>query len=165
MNNTMKYENVLPEDFDGVFKFTNWTDEEFVGKWGNVEYRFPAQSTSPMIMPFSPLEIQNIRKKFAKDLAEQQFFKSKEYKRFISQEKNPDGSVRLNSIHQAGSYSDSELTENIQRCLAPLPVSKVIVTESKKADIADKLSVNNKGVPNTTVLDENTSLREKALNS
>lgn len=158
----MKYEPVLPEDFDGVFRFTNWTGEDFVGKWGGVEYRFPKLSTSPMIMPHSPLEIQNIRKKFAKDLAEQQFFASKEYKRLQGQERNPDGSVRLNGIHQAGTYSDNELTSYIQRCLEPLPVSKAIVTESAKMNLEDKLSKNNDGVSNTTVVKEGSSLVKKA---
>ena len=79
----MKYETVLPPDFDGVFRFTNWTKEDFVGIWGSKEYHLPALSTSPMVIPdHSPLEIQHIRKKFAKDLAEREFYKSAKYKAF-----------------------------------------------------------------------------------
>jgi len=66
----MKYETTLPEDFDGVFRFNNWSNADFVGGWGGKKYIFAAETTSPMVIPeHSPLEIQYIRKKFAKDLA------------------------------------------------------------------------------------------------
>ena len=162
--NIMKYESVLPEDFDGVFRFTNPTDEDFIGKWGGKEYRYPAQTTSPMIIPeHSPLEIQNIRKKFAKDLAEQQFFKSKGYAHYLKQEKNDDGTPRLNSIHQSATYNLSDLTPFIQQCLKPLPVSKALVTEMTKDKLEDKLSRDEEGALNTSVVDKKTSLREKAF--
>lgn len=161
----MKVETVLPEDFDGTFKFTNWTDEEFVGVWGKKQYHFPSLSTSPMIMAdYSPLEVQNIRKKFAKDLAEREFFKSQAYKeRFMSQERNPDGSPRLNSIHQAGTYSLDTLTPFIQRCLEPLPISKADVTIAAPDKMEDKLSRNEEGELNTEAIDKKTSLKKKAL--
>jgi len=58
----MKYETSLPEDFTGVFYFTNWSNEDFVGKWGGKQYTFAAETTSPMVIPeHSPLEIQHIR--------------------------------------------------------------------------------------------------------
>lgn len=165
-NNIMKYETVLPEDFNGVFTFTNWTNEDFVGIWGGKEYHFPKESTSPMLIPeHSPLEIQHIRKKFARNLAEREFYKSKEYGKLKAQEVNPDGTPRLNGIHQGGSYSLNELTPYIQKCLEPLPVSKVTVTPAKKEDIADKLTRNEEGELNTEVVDKKTSLRQKALNS
>ncbi len=160
----MKYENVLPEDFDGVFRFTNWTNHDFIGKWGGKEYLFPSETTSPMVIPDqSPLEIQYIRKKFAKDLAEQEFFKSAAYSKFMAQERNPDGTPRLNSIHQGGTYSLDELTVYIQKCLEPLPISKAIVTETVKENIEDKLTRNDDGVLNTEAIDKKTSLRAKAL--
>src|SRR5882672_7900700 len=106
----MKYETILPADFDGVFRFTNWTDEDFEAKWGGKVYVYLAKTTSPMVIPeHSPLEIQNIRKKFAKDLAEKEFFKSKGYKTFLADERNKDGTARLNSIHQAVAYTINDL--------------------------------------------------------
>ncbi len=160
----MKYETVLPEDFNGVFMFTNPTEEDFIGKWGGKEYRYPAQTTSPMIIPeHSPLEIQNIRKKFARDLGEQQFYKSDKYKLMVKQEKNDDGTPRLNSIHMAATYTMSDLTSFIQQCLKPLPVAKAIVTEMEKDRLEDKLSKNDDGELNTVAIDKKTSLKEKAF--
>lgn len=162
--NIMKYETILPEDFNGVFQFTNWSEEDFTGKWGGREYTFPKLSTSPMIIPeHSPLEIQNIRKKLAKDLAEREFFKSKEYARFKAQETNADGTPRLNSIHMAGTYSLDSLAPYIQRCLEPLPVSKAFVAEAPKPKLEDALSKDDEGNLRTQVVDSKTSLREKAL--
>lgn len=162
----MRYETVLPEDFDGTFRFTNWTDEDFIGKWGSKEYRFPAGTTSPIVMTNqTPLEIQSIRKKFAKDLAEREFFKSQQYAKFASQEKNSDGSARLNSIHMAGTYSLDTLAPFIQRCLEPLQVSKAEVTETPKDNLEDKLSRNEAGEINSVVVDKKISLKKKALES
>lgn len=159
-------ESSLPADFDGVFRFTNWSNEEFVGMWGSKEYHFPANSTSPIVIPeHSPLEVQHIRKKFAKDLAEREFFKSTNYAKFKSQETNNDGSPRLNSIHQAGQYSTAELAKLIQRCLEPLPVSRATVTEAPKEKVEDKLSRDEDGQLRTEAIDKKTSLRDKALNA
>lgn len=163
-NNIMKYETMLPEDFDGVFKFTNWTDEDFIGKWGGKEYKFPKLTTSPMIIPdHSPIEIQHIRKKFAKDLGEREFFKDAKYRSLQKQERNSDGSPRLNSIQQAGTYSIETLTPFIQKCLEPLQAARATVTDAPKQNIEATLSRNDKGEINTTAIDSKTSLREKAL--
>ncbi len=160
----MGYETMLPEDFNGVFYFTNPTDEDFIGVWGKKEYRFAAQTTSPMIMPeYSPLEIQNIRKKFAKDLGQIQFFKSAEYNKFYKQEHNDDGSAKLNSIHQAGQYTDNDLASFIQKCLDPLPISKAVVTEAPSVKLEETLSRNEDGELNTEAIDRKASLRDKAL--
>lgn len=160
----MQVEHILPEDFDGVFKFTNWTDEDFSGKWGNKEYIFKAKTTSPMFIPDqTPIEIQQIRKKFAKDLAEREFFKSQEYNRFMSHERNPDGTPRLNSIHGAIAYSIETLAPYIQKCLEPLPVEKAIVKEASHEKLEDKLSRNEDGELNTEAIDRKTSLKEKAI--
>jgi len=165
-NDVMKYENVLPEDFNGVFNFTNWSDEDFAGKWGNKEYLYLANSTSPMVIPeHSPLEIQQIRKKFAKDLAEREFFKSAEYKRLQGQERNNDNSPRLNSIHQAGTYNMNDLTPFIQRCLEPLPITQAKVTVVDNEKLEDKLSRNDEGELNSEAIDKKASLRDKALKS
>jgi len=162
--NILQYENTLPENFDGTFRFTNWTDEDFIGKWGGKEYKFPAKSTSPIIMTnHTPLEIQSIRKKFAKNLAEREFGKTDSYKRLVNQEKNNDGSPRLNSIHQAGTYSIETLAPLIQKCLEPLQLSKVIVSDAPHQPLEEKLSKGDDGTPNTVALDKKTSLRKKAL--
>lgn len=162
--NILDYENVLPEGFDGTFRFTNWTEEDFVGKWGNKEYTFPAGTTSPILMTnHTPLEIQQIRKKFAKDLAEREFFKSQAYAKLHAQERNADGSPRLNSINQAGTYSLDQLAPFIQKCLVPLPVAKAVVKDAVVTPIEDKLSRNESGEINTVVVDRKSSLRKKAL--
>lgn len=163
----MKFESVLPTDFDGVFRFTNWTDEEFVGVWGKKEYHFAANATSPMIIPeHSPLEIQHIRKKFAKDLAQREYFKNQNYEHLRQQEgEKIDGMIqpRLNSIHQAGSYTLEDLKEGIQKCLKPLEIKRASITESKQIPIEQKLSKNDEGGLNTVAVDKKTSLRDRAL--
>lgn len=162
----MKFEPVLPADFDGVFRFTNWTDEDFVGVWGGKQYHFPAQSTSPMFIPdHSPLEIQHIRKKFAKDLAEREFPKSVAFGNLMKQERNNDGTPRLNSIHQAATYTINELTPYIQKCLEPLTITQATVTVAPKDKIEDKLTRNDDGELNTTAIDQKTSLKAKALSA
>lgn len=163
-NNIMEYERILPEDFDGTFRFTNPTDEDFVGKWGGKEYIFPAQTTSPMIiLNQTPLEIQQIRKKFAKDLAEREFFKSAQYANLMKQERNPDGSARAGSIHAAGTYSLDDLTPFIQACLKPLPVAKARVQDAPTIQMEEKLSKNEDGELNSQAVDKKVSLRKKAL--
>lgn len=162
--NIMEFERTLPEDFDGTFRFTNWTDEDFIGKWGSKEYIFPKYSTSPMIiLSQTPLEIQQIRKKFAKDLAEREYFKSSSYANLLKQERNNDGSPRLNSIHQAGTYSLEALTPFIQRCLEALPTAKAIVQDSPLEPLENKLSRNESGELNSEAVDKKISLKKKAL--
>jgi hypothetical protein len=163
-NSIMKYETTLPEDFTGIFHFTNFSEEDFVGKWGGKEYHYPAQSTSPMVIPeHSPLEVQHIRKKFAKDLSEREYYRSESYSKLLNQERNPDGSPRLNSIHQGGSYSIDQLTPLIQKCLEPLPVTRAKVTVAEKPNLEETLSRNEKGELNTKAIGEKESLRDQAL--
>lgn len=160
----MQYQPVLPTDFDGTFRFTNWTNEDFVGKWDNKEYHFPAGTTSPiLIVDKTPLEIQSIRKKFAKDLAEREFYNSTSYTNLKSQEKNNDGSARLNSLHMAGSYSIDALAPFIQRCLEPLKVATAVVSSAKVDPLENKLSRNEEGELNTQAVDKKVSLKKKAL--
>lgn len=159
----MKVEAVLPADFDGVFRFTNWTADDFVGIWGGNEYSYPATSTSPMIIPdHSPLEIQHIRKKFAKDLAEREYTKSSHYTNLQKQERNPDGSARLGGIHSAGTYTINELQPYIQRCLEPLTITNATVTTTVKVKMEDKLSRDDEGNLVTEAIDKKASLRAKA---
>jgi hypothetical protein len=165
----MKYETTLPNDFTGVFYFTNPSDEEFVATWNSKQYHFPAQSTSPMIMPdHSPLEIQHIRKKFARDLAEREFFKSPRYEQMRRAEgEKVDGVVipRLNSIHQGVPYSVGDLKPYIQACLKPLEQARAFITPAPRVkDMERVLSRDdNTGELNTVAVDKKLSLTQRAL--
>lgn len=162
--NIMKYENVLPIEFDGTFKFTNWTDEEFVGVWGKKNYHFAANSTSPMLMSeHSPLEIQHIRKKFAKDLAEREFYKGDKYQFFMKQERNNDGTAKLNSIHQSVAYTLEDLKDGIQKCLRPLEIKRAFVETTREVPLEQVLSRNEDGELNSMAVNQRTSLKERAL--
>lgn len=105
--------------------FTNPSEEDFTDKWNNIEYTFPAGKTSPMIISGeAPEAVQHIRKKFAKNLALREFFKSSRYK-------------ELSAMVGLGSFNeDNELTEYIQRCLNELPIepakTKVLPRDSEK---------------------------------
>ncbi len=161
--NIMKYETTLPVDFDGVFKFTNWSDSEFVGTWNKKQYHYAANATSPMIISdHSPLEIQHIRKKFAKDLAEREFFKGTRYEAMRS----PEGSMgnrTMSGIHTASAYTMDDLKEGIQACLKPLEIKRAAITEVTEMPMEEKLSKNEDGALNTVALDKKASLRARAL--
>lgn len=162
-DNIMKYERVLPEDFDGVFRFTNWSDAEFVGVWGKKEYHYAANSTSPMIIPeHSPLEIQHIRKKFAKDLAEREFFKGQKYESMRSPE-GVLGNRTMSGIHTAATYTLTDLADGIQKCLKPLEIKKAFISKAEEVPMEDKLSKDEDGNLHTVPVDKKTSLRERAL--
>jgi hypothetical protein len=162
-DNIMKYESVLPADFDGVFKFTNWSDTEFVGVWGKKEYHFPPKATSPMIIPeHSPLEIQYIRKKFAKDLSEREFFKGTRYEMLRSPEGTM-GNRTMSGIHTASTYTLDDLKEGIQACLKPLEIKRAFVETVQEMPMEDKLTKNEDGALNTVAIDKKATLRARAL--
>lgn len=166
-NSVMKHDKFLPEDFDGTFKFSNPSDEDFIGVWGQKQYLFPAGTTVPLIMvDHTALEIQHIRKKFAKDLAEREFYKSKEYKVLKGQE-GTSGNRNFNSIHQAATYTLKDLEPFIQKCLAPLPVSNLLskATKPLSQETEEKIHRKDDGSPTTEAIDKKTSLRKKALES
>ena len=163
----MKYEPVLPTDFDGTFKFSNPSDEDFIGTWNKKEYLSPAKSTVPILMAeHSPLEIQHIRKKFAKDLAEREFYKSQAYKGLAEQEGKP-GNRTFSGIHQAATYTMSDLETYIKQCLIPLPES---ILTSKPAsmpnlNVEEKIHRNDDGSLSTEAISDKVSLKQKALES
>lgn len=172
-DNIMKFESMLPEDFDGVFRFTNPSKEDFIGKWGGKEYLFPAESTVPMIIAeHSPLEIQHIRKKFAKDLAEREFYKSREYAALKKQE-GPFGNPTFNSIKQAAAYTESDLVPYIQKCLIPLAPAQILSRPAEPVvDVESKLKKADDGTPVTEVVaggqnwqQSKASLKQRALNA
>lgn len=103
-------------DFDGVFRFTNNTAEDFVVLWDNKEYVFQAHTSSPLIIRGETLEnIQEIRKKFAYKLAEREFFKSQTYYDMVEQGNKSAGGVPP--------IPDPKILEPwIEECLVPLPI-------------------------------------------
>lgn len=140
--------NVLPDDFDGIFRFTNWTNKEFVAKWDSKEYTFPANRTIPLIIQTAtPVEIQSIRKKFAKELAIEVFYKSDKFKAMDnpSQGKRPP------------LYTDEDLAQYIQKCLEPLPIAKAKVKALDK-DSEDNYKKDRSGKNISRVLQEDESL-------
>lgn len=140
----MKEESVLPSDFDGVFRFTNFTDVDFSAKWGNVEYTFPAMKTTPMVIPnATPVEVQHIRKKFAKELAIREFYKTPKF-------------IGMNNVTPGGVpalYTDSDLIPFIQKCLEPLPIAQVKAKRLPKTFDESKLRTDEEGNPVTEVID------------
>lgn len=141
-------ENILPEDFDGVFRFTNWTDRDFTARWDKIEYTFPANKTSPMVMNFTPSEIQNIRKKFAKELAVREFYSTDKFKELNKHV--PGGIPAL--------YTDTDLTPFIQKCLEPLPIQNAKAKMLPKDNLELKNRQDDEGNPITVPLDAKKSL-------
>lgn len=140
--------NVLPENFTGVFTFTNGSDEVFVSKWNSVEYTFPANSTVPLIIPGeTPEGVQAIRKKFAREFAEREFYKSERGMKMEGKEAGPRPAL----------FTDAELAPHIQKCLEPLTPSQATVKVIKENTDA-VFTRDNKGKPRTRVLEEGDSL-------
>lgn len=151
----MKPSSTLPEDFDGFFYFTNDSDDEFIGTWGSKEYHFEPRSTSPIIIPTeTPFNIQQIRKKFARDWAEREYGNSQAFENLRALEHNPDGTPRLNSFHTANQYSEIDLVEYIQRCLKPLPKARIAITDVESVPIESKLTVDESGALNSAAIDD-----------
>lgn len=158
-----KFETILPEGFDGTFKFTNRSEEDFIGQWGGRGYLFPAGKMTPMVIyDATPLEVQNIRKKFARDYAIREFFKSKKYEEYRGQEGGM-GHRTMNSIHQAAQYNDSDLEPYIQQCLQPLPQAAPTMMELPRENIEEFLARDEDEQIITQAVDKKTSLRKKAL--
>lgn len=115
----METEKVLENDFDGVFRFSNNSDEDFKVLWNNKEYTFAAKSRSPMIiMGESPENVQEIRKKFAFKWAEKEWYKSAEYER-----------MKKMGAGLPPTRDDKVLEPLIQMCLDPLPAAKVTIKD------------------------------------
>lgn len=117
-------DELMSLDFDGVFRFTNDSDEDFITLWNNKEYTFPAHKTVKLVIPDESLEnIQEIRKKFAYRWAVREFYKSKEY---IKMSKMGNG--------LPPTYAEKILEPDIQKCLTPLPEVAIKVKQGKKDD-------------------------------
>lgn len=109
-----KDEFTIPEGFDGVFRFTNPSDEDYYGTWNKVQYYFPKKKTVPLIVPNETLEsVQHIMKKFALELSTREFHKAEKFKNM--ERLTPPGSGLV-----PAPYSDMELKEYADQCLIPL---------------------------------------------
>lgn len=133
-----KFQQILPNDWNGKFPFTNDSDDDFIFTWAKKDYQFPARSTVDMMrMNFNatPLEVQQIRKFAAKKWAEREFFKSSKYQSMRAMEgtKDENGVIipRLQSIMAAPSYTESDLKSYIQECLTPLPEAEAKVADAE----------------------------------
>ena len=137
MKSTKNEVEDYPEDFDGVFKFTNATDEDFVTLWNNKEYTYPAGKTVPMVISNATLEeIQQIRKYFAKRLAEREYFKSKEYKKIKNGTANPNGGGTL----VPSMFNEELLQPWVNQCLTPLPMGRATVNTLPSEELPIKAS-------------------------
>lgn len=124
-------------DFDGIFRFTNATNEDFDFRWNNIIYTYPAGQTVPMIIKNESLEnVQQIRKYAAKALAEREFFNTKGFKESRNGLKNKD--MGRNVV--ASSYNENQLQPWIDQCLKPLPAGKAIVKKLPSEDMQLKAS-------------------------
>jgi hypothetical protein len=159
--NVMERVKMLPENFDGIVRFTNWSDEDFTGRWNSKDYFFKANTTSPLFIPeHSPLETLNIVKKFALDLAVREWGKSQWTKDALKRERNADGSPRTQGMGGAASYSVDQLSPLIQKGLYLYPSSKAQMSEVEKVKIEDKLHRDDDGKIVTKAIKKGASMRE-----
>lgn len=128
--------NEANSEFSGVFMFTNPMKRKWVHLWNNKEYSFEPESTSPLIIQNETLEnIQEIRKRFAKDNAIERLYEGeKVYAR--------DGKTVVFDYKKAKemgngippTFDEKILEPMIEECLKPFPIKKVGVKEGKKID-------------------------------
>ena len=136
----------ITNEFDGVFRFTNATDEDFKVLWNSKEYTFPAGTSSPMIIANESLEnIQEIRKKFAYKLAVREFYKGKVYK---------DMSKMGGGLPPT--FDEKILQPWIDQCLVPLPRAQAVVKEvpKKPTNIKASKAISEKDNPNYVFKDD-----------
>lgn len=116
------------EEFDGVIKASNPSNEDFVFLWNNKEYTFPARTRCPMIIENESLEnIQEIRKKAALKYAQRELAKSKAFKAI---EKEASKHIT------PATYDEKLLQEYVDQFLAPLPIGMATVRAIPKRNIA-----------------------------
>lgn len=123
-------EQEINEDFTGVFYFTNPTNKDRTRLWNNKEYTFPAESTVPLIILSEPLEnVQEIRKRFAKDLALERVYEG---------EVTPSGYDYMKAKEMGGgmppTFDEKILEPFIQECLKPFPIKRAAVKTGAKID-------------------------------
>lgn len=142
----------LPEDFNGVFYFTNPTDTEFISYWNSVQYTFPASKTVPLIIPDeTPLGVQEIRKKFARELATLMFYQSDKYK--IREGSAPPASGKNPAI-----FTEADLAPYVQRCIEPMPLAQATSEKVEIDQTERKMRTDENGKRRTKVLKGDESL-------
>lgn len=147
--------SILPQDFDGVFRFTNASSEDFTAKWGGIAYTYPAMKTTPMIIPgATPEEVQHIRKKFAKELAVREFYKTPKFQGMNTSNLDKNGQPTGGT---PATYTDADIAPFVQTCLEPLPLAHAKIEVLPKDDDS-KLRKDNRGRNVTKVLNEGESL-------
>lgn len=132
----MENEKFGNEFFTGVFYFTNATEEDFAHLWNSKEYTFPAGTSCPLIIPNETLEnIQEIRKRFAYDLAVREFYKGKEY-------------IRMSKMGNGlpPTFDEKLLQPWIDQCLSPLPKAIAKVKQGKKSPKDDEQNYTSKAL-------------------
>lgn len=145
------------KEFDGVFRFTNPTDEDFKFFWNSKEYTFAAGKMTPMILANETLEsIQEIRKRAAFQLATREFYKGK----------IKDGSgksykdmVKMGNKSAGGTppiFDEKILEPMIESCLTPLPIAKVSVRDvvKKQGKFKASKAISDKDNPNFIFKDD-----------
>jgi hypothetical protein len=161
--NVMERVKMLPENFDGIVRFTNWSDEDFTGRWNSKDYEFKANSTSPLFMvDQTPLEMLNICKKFALDLAVREWGKSQWTQDALKRERNADGSPRFQGMGGAATYSIDQLAPLIQKGLYIYESSKAKVTEALRPKIEEKLHTDDEGKQVTKAVKKGASMDQLA---
>jgi hypothetical protein len=114
----MDTNELMNKDFDGVFRLTNPSDEDFTALWNNVEYLFPAGKRVAIIIPNETLEnIQEIRKRFAYRLALREWYSNNI--------KTDDGKT-YKQLSKMGNgipptFDEKVLEPFIEKCLTTLP--------------------------------------------
>ncbi len=115
---------VKPSEFNGTWIFSNPDTEDFTGIWNGTSYTFKAMSTSPFyIIDANPIETQEIRKQFARKLAERMFGKTKRYEKL---EKDGEGKP----VPRFYDYA-VEIQPFVDQCLKPLPKAEITVTKTE----------------------------------
>lgn len=143
----MTQEIQIDEDFDGVFRFTNPMEREYVHLWNNKEYRFPPRSRVPLIIMGEPLEnIQEIRKRFAFDNAQERFYESEQYHK-----------MKVMGNGMPPTFDEKILEPMIEECLSPLPESRAKIIQGKSDAHKYKATkaISEKDNPNFIFAEEN----------
>ncbi len=141
------------KEFDGVFRFTNATDEDFKFFWNSKEYLFPAGKMTPMIIANETLEsIQEIRKMAAYKLAVREFYRGNI---------KDDVGNTYTKLSKMGNglppvFDEKILESTIETCLKPLPAAKSTVKDVVKRQPKFKASkaIGERDNPNFVFKDE-----------
>lgn len=154
--------------FDGRFFLTNPFDFDYTCRWDGVNYEFKAMTTSPLLIETAtPLQTQQIRRKFAKDLAKEAYMRSAEFSKLSAIEKQT-RAMGIPSYVDRDDDPNNVLAPYIQKCLEPLPVVPVKVERTVKKE--KPLALDPKtGKPVITLMtheeQDNRSLVEEAANA